>query len=302
MTSAWAAAVCGAALVGGVFLLVTGFQKTEPRESTPLSTGLWTRLRTTWTTASRTLRIWVCGVLVVSVLAFALTGWVLMLIDLPALALGVPYLLSAPRNRDVELLEALDRWVRLLASALPTGRSIPDAVRSTLPMAPARLAGPLRLAVARLDDRWTFREALLAMADELAAPDADAVVAALVLAAQRGGTGATASMLALSDAVQDRLRALREVETERAKPRMVVRQVTAITLIVLGAGIVLSPLYFAPYSSDLGQLLGIGYAGAFLGCLYVLRRRTLPRRRERFLAGWDAAGVTRGAPAEVRHG
>ena len=41
-----------------------------------------------------------------------------------ALALGLPYLLTMPRPRDVELLEALDRWVRALSATLATGTSV----------------------------------------------------------------------------------------------------------------------------------------------------------------------------------
>jgi Flp pilus assembly protein TadB len=191
--------------------------------------------------------------------------------------------LSAPSNRDLAVLEALDRWVRSLASLLPTGRSISDAIRVSVGQAPALLVPHLRLLTARLDDRWTTAQALLSLADELDSPDADAVLAALSLAADRGGTGATATLAALADNIQDRLRALREIETERAKPRIVVRQVTLITLVVLGLALVFGGSFFAPYGSPLGQLLLAALVFAYLGALLFLRRLTLPRPRQRIL-------------------
>ena len=91
------------------------------------------------------------------------------------------------------------------------------------------------------------------MADELASADADAVLAALVLSAQRGGTGASVTLYALAEAIQERLRALREIEAERAKPRVVVRQVSFISGITLAAFVLLSPGFFAPYGRRWGR-------------------------------------------------
>jgi Flp pilus assembly protein TadB len=134
-----------------------------------------------------------------------------------------------------------------------------------------------------LDDRWTIEQALLAMAEELDSPDADAVLAALALAAQRGGTGAGTTLSALADNLQDRLRALREISTERAKPRFVVRQVTLITAVVLGMAMLFGGSFFAPFGTPIGQLLLGVLVTAYLSSLLFLRRMTLPRPRQRIL-------------------
>ena len=70
----------------------------------------------------------------------ALTGWVVAIILTPLLALGLPYLLVLPKARDVELLEALDRWVRALAATLATGKSVTDAIRISRRTAPPLIA------------------------------------------------------------------------------------------------------------------------------------------------------------------
>ena len=277
------AGLCGVLVVGGSALVVAGFQRTAPQPD-ELSTGLWKKVVDSSTGKAVRQRWWQLALAVAAgLVAATLVGWPLLAVLVPLVAYGLPMVLSAPSNRDLAVLEALDRWVRTLGSLLPTGRSISDAIRVSVAQAPALLAPHLRLLTARLDDRWTTGQALLALADELDSPDADAVLAALSLAAERGGTGASATLAALADNIQDRLRALREIETERAKPRIVVRQVTVITLVVLSLALLFGGTFFAPYGSALGQLLLAGLVVAYLGSLLFLRRLTLPRPRQRIL-------------------
>lgn len=288
-----------AALVGGLLLAIDGLLPRERsrRKSTGRSTGLWTTVDGWWTTRTRRQRTTVIGAAVGGLVAFGWTGSLVWLLAVPLVVLVLPALLSDPPNRDVEVLEALDRWVRALASSLPTGKSVTDAMRSTAPQAPALLQRPLRVMVARLDARWTTREALLALADDLDRPDADAVIAALVLAAERGGAGATTTLAELADSVQTRLRALREVEAERAKPRVVVRQVTVISVVVLAVAVTTQREFFRPYESPAGQVALAVLLCAYLGSLLMMRRMTVPRHRERILDGASPlahAGVRRG--------
>ena len=277
------AGLCGVLIVGGLVLFAAGLRRrprSPPRYPQVCGKRLWIQALAvqydddggSWRSRSQRASS-----------PRAVVGWPLLAVLVPVVAYGLPMVLSAPSNRDLAVLEALDRWVRSLASLLPTGRSISDAIRVSVGQAPALLAPHLRLLTARLDDRWTTAQALLSLADELDSPDADAVLAALSLAADRGGTGATATLAALADNIQDRLRALREIETERAKPRIVVRQVTLITLVVLGLALLFGGSFFAPYGSPLGQLLLAALVFAYLGALLFLRRLTLPRPRQRIL-------------------
>jgi Flp pilus assembly protein TadB len=277
------AALCGVLVAGGAVLSIVGLHR-RPVRPDEFSTGLWKKVVDSSIGKAVRARWWQLALAVAAGLfAAALVGWPLLAVLVPTVAYGLPVVLSAPANRDLAVLEALDRWVRTLGSLLPTGRSITDAIRVSVRQAPALLAPHLRLLTARLDDRWTSSQALLALAEELDSPDADAVLAALSLAADRGGTGATATLAALADNVQDRLRAFREIETERAKPRIVVRQVTVITLVVLSLAMLFGGSFFAPYGSGLGQLLLTVLVLAYLGSLLFLRRLTLPRARQRIL-------------------
>jgi tight adherence protein B len=273
------ASLFGALIVGGGVMVVSGVNRTNPTIP-KLSTRMWTK---SVDRVGRKQLILVLASLIVGVVAAIWSGWGLLVLILPATTIALPVVLSAPRDRDLELLQAVDRWLRSLASLLATGRSIADAIRVSARQAPTELAPSLRRLVTRLDERWTIEQALLEMAEELDSPDTDAVLAALALAAQRGGTGAKITLEALADNLQDRLRALREISTERAKPRFVVRQVTLITVTVLGLALLFGGSFFAPFGTPLGQVLLIVLVSAYFGSLLMLRRMTLPRARQRIL-------------------
>ena len=272
-------AVCAMLFAGGVVSLAAGWTR---RPASLLPRRRWAEASLVQRFGARRLVVLAAWCLTGVVVA-SLTGWVLLAVLAPVMGIVLPALLGKPPERELELLTALDRWVRSLVAILPTGRSIADAIRISVRQAPEILAGPLGLLVQRLNDRWTLQQALYALADELDSADADAVLAALGLAADRGGTGAHATLGALADSIQDRVRALREIETERAKPRIVVRQVTAITLAVLGAALVFGGAFFEPYRTPAGQLILAVLIAAYLGSLLLLRRMSLPRARQRIL-------------------
>ena len=214
-----------------------------------------------------------------------LTGWLILVVVLPILALGLPYLLILSRPRDIELLEALDRWIRSLAATLATGKSITDAIRISRRTAPPLIADEISLLVARLNNRWETRDALMRFADAIDSPDADAVVAALILASSRGANGASVTLQALADSLQAQLKGRRAVEVERSKPYVVVRQVTIISLATLVLVFAGSPAFFAPYRTPLGQALLSVLLISYIGSLLMMRRKAREPARSRLLIG-----------------
>ena len=243
------------------------------------------RLANRWRMITPRGRVWIGASLTAGVVTGVSTGWLAALVLIPAVLLGVPYLLSEPANPEVDKLAALDRWLRFLGPSIATGKSIRDAIITTRSQVPKALTRPVARVVARLDLGWTTSDALIAMADELKSADADGVLAALAIASSRGGVGARPMLAALAENTQMRLRALREIASERAKPRAVVRQVVVITLAILAGVWLLSPGYFAPYTTPIGQLLALLLVGLYVGALLMLRRRTLPKPGARFLRG-----------------
>lgn len=278
------AGVAAVFVVVGVTLVVAGWRRrqrpTARLSRTPASPWQrwWRRLRPVQR------RLLLIGV-VAGVVVLAVTGWLPALVVVPLVVAGVPAALGAPKNRDIEVLEALDRWVRALIASLMTGKSVTDAIRSTRRQAPDALVDAVLLSAARLDERWSLPEALVGFTDDVDHADADAVAAALIVAGQRG-TAAAATLAALADSLQDRLSAAREIDNERAKPRIVVRQVSLVTGVVLGLALVTSPAYFAPFRSGLGAVFATGLALVYVGALAKLRSASRPTPRARLRLGF----------------
>src|SRR6187200_2542182 len=220
---------------------------------------------------------------IVGFLVAVLSGWVIAIVLAPVVAVGLPYLLFVPKQRDVELLEALDRWVRALSATLATGKSITDAIRISRRTAPPLLADEIGVLVARLNNRWETRDALMRFADAIDSPDADGVVAALILASSRGANGASVTLQALADSIQAQLKGRRVIEVERSKPYVVVRQVTVISLSTLVLVFLLSPDFFAPYRTPIGQTLLSALLIIYLASLLLMRRKAHQPDRPRIL-------------------
>lgn len=284
-----AAASAGLLVVAGILAVVAGLHRSWPERAPDAQQSwgdVWARISRRPPGRRGRRRDLVLGGSVAVGLVIALTsGWVIAIAVMPALALGLPYLLVLPKARDVEIMEALDRWVRALAAALTTGRSITDAIRISRRTAPPLIAEELNLLVARLNNRWDTREALLRFADALDSADADGVVAALILAANRGTTGASVTLHALADSLQDQLKGRRLIETERSKPYIVVRQVSVVTLTTMAVVFLANPAFFASYRTPTGQVILSVLVVAYVASLVLMRRKARQSVRERILVG-----------------
>jgi tight adherence protein B len=282
------AITAGLLIVGGLLGIGYGWRRGSqaPRRRTESIGELWARItrRPPGPQGRRRDVILLLSVIIGSVVA-VLTDWLILIVVLPLLALGLPYLLILPKPRDIGLLEALDRWVRSLAATLTTGKSITDAIRISRRTAPPLIAGEIGLLVTRLNNRWETRDALLRFADAIDSPDADAVVAALILASSRGANGASVTLHALADSIQAQLKGRRAIEVERSKPYVVVRQVTVISLSTLVLVFMLSPDFFAPYRTPLGQALLSVLLISYVASLLLMRHKAHQPERPRILVG-----------------
>src|SRR4029453_6959995 len=283
------AIAAGLLIIGGLLGVLAGLTQREPRAARRQSESaaeLWSRLtrRPPGARGRRRDVILLLSVIIGCVVA-VFTHWLIMICLLPATAIGLPYLLVLPKPHDVELLEALDRWVRSLATTLATGKSITDAIRISRRTAPPLIADEINLLVTRLNNRWETRDALMRFADSVDSPDADGVIAALILASSRGANGASITLNALADSIQAQLKGRRAIEVERSKPYVVVRQVTVISLSTLVLVFLLSPDFFAPYRTPLGQMLLSMLLISYLASLILMRGKAHQADRPRILLG-----------------
>jgi tight adherence protein B len=282
------AIAAGLLIIGGLVGIGYGMQRQArlPSRRSESIQEWWTRVtRRPAGARGRQRDLILLGSMIIGFVIAMLTGWLILIIVLPILAVGLPYLLILPKQRDIELLEALDRWVRSLAATLATGKSITDAIRISGRTAPPLLADEISLLVTRLNNRWETRDALMRFADAIDSPDADGVVAALILAASRGANGASITLQALADSIQAQLKGRRAIEVERSKPYVVVRQVTVISLSTLMLVFLLSPEFFAPYRTPLGQALLSVLLISYLASLLLMRRKAHQPDRPRILVG-----------------
>jgi tight adherence protein B len=282
------AIAAGLLIIGGLVGIGYGMQRQArlPSRRSESIQEWWTRVtRRPAGARGRQRDLILLGSMIIGFVIAMLTGWLILIIVLPILAVGLPYLLILPKQRDIELLEALDRWVRSLAATLATGKSITDAIRISGRTAPPLLADEISLLVTRLNNRWETRDALMRFADAIDSPDADGVVAALILAASRGANGASITLQALADSIQAQLNGRRAIEVERSKPYVVVRQVTVISLSTLMLVFLLSPEFFAPYRTPLGQALLSVLLISYLASLLLMRRKAHQPDRPRILVG-----------------
>ncbi|WP_246088102.1 type II secretion system F family protein [Nocardioides albertanoniae] len=223
------------------------------------------------------------GGFMAGVLGWLVTGWLLALIIGPAAVIGLPYLLAtSPAKARIARLEALEEWSRSLSGVLTVGAGLEQALIATLRSTPAPIAGEVGRLAARLRARWRTEDALRAFADELDDATGDLVAANLILGSRRRGAGLSAVLDSLAESVAADVRARRQVEADRAKPRATARWVTIISATVLLV-LALSGGYVEPYSTPLGQIILTILLAAYAALLVWMRRMAEGRPPPRIL-------------------
>lgn len=294
------AAISAIFVLGGACVLIAGLRKTPVVESRP------TRRRRRETrfdemflgdspTARRNRVLAIVG-LAGGVLIALLSGWLIAVVVVPAAMVGVPMLLiSGEGKRSIARIEAMEEWTRSLAGVLGAGVGLEQAIQATLSRStPEAIRPEVATLVARLRARWTTVDALRAFADDLDDATGDAIVAGLLLAADRRGQGLSAMLEGTAERAAEDVRNRRRVEADRAKPRATARYVTIITVVVLSAMVLFSGEYIAPYGTPLGQLLLTVLLSAYVASLLWMRSMAKGEPVPRFLGQQtEASAATR---------
>ncbi len=272
-------ALAGALVVAGVIGLFIGLRPSEHVDRPP-------RPHRAPRLSKQTLRLLLAGV-VAGVLAFAITGWVVTLVATPVAFVGLPVLLSSSSaHQRIVRLEAMEEWTRTLAGVLTVGVGLEQALVTSLRSTPAAINPEVTRLVSRLRARWKTEDALRAFADELDDATGDLVAANLILGAQRRGAGLASVLEGLAESVAADVRARRQIEADRAKPRATARWVTLISVGVLVV-LAISGTYVEPYRSPVGQVILVLLLAAYVATLVWMKRMAIGRPMPRFLATAD---------------
>lgn len=273
--------LAGAGIGAGLLLLAVALRGT-PAEAVPrcwqLGRGRQARL---------------AAGLAAALLVLAATGWIAAAAGVGLLVAAGDRLLGGGRGARLALarLDGLAIWTESLRDLIATGIALPEALPASVPACPPVLAEPLAGLVDRLAARQGIEPALRALADELADPGADVIIAALILNVRAQGRALVAVLGALAESARAELSLRRGIEAERRSGRRAVQFVVATTVASALGLAVLNPTYVAPYRTAAGQLVLTVVVGIFAaGFIWLARLAALPTAGRIWPAGARAQG------------
>lgn len=225
-----------------------------------------------------------------------LTGWPVGGV-LAAALVGAWHALFAQRRAsaaEIARIEAIASWTEMLRDTLVAAAGLEQAVVTTAALAPAPIRAEVATLAARLEGREaTLAQALPELAESLADPTADLVVAALASAATRRLRNLADLLGALAASAREHAEMRMRVETGRARVRTSARVVTIFTLAMAGGLVALKRDFLAPYNEVDGQAVLAMVGATFAAGFWWLARMSRMEPPERFLTGW-ATGAEAG--------
>jgi len=208
----------------------------------------------------------------VAALACAVLGWVS-----PELTGG-----RSERDAGVARTEAIATWTEMLRDTIAAAHGLEAAIAATSPVAPA----PIRREVLALSiavERESLPTALARLAEDLAHPIADLVVASLAVAATESVRELADLLGTLAQAARDEAAMQLRVEAARARMRTAVQLIAACTVCTAVGLVALNPTYVTVYAGAPGQatlaVISICWGVALWWLAHMSRFRT----PERFL-------------------
>lgn len=225
------------------------------------------------------------------IILYLISGWLILLIAVPAAAIFLPVLLGGQdAKRIIGQLEGLELWTRTLAGSVAGDANLEQAILHSHRTAPETIREPVQLLIARIQSRIPTEDALQAFADDLNDASADVIVSHLKLASRQRGAGLSRALDDAAESIHDEIKARRQIEADRAKPRQSTRIVAMVTIGFVLLAALSSPItgsFFDAYRTPIGQLIiavFLGIFAALLGWQYMLAK---PRPLPRFLVRKD---------------
>lgn len=272
------AAVLGLGAGFGVWLVVTGWSDGPSRSA---------RMRLAWRDRLPTdIGARLGWAVVAAGLLAVTTRWPVAALAGGALGWWSPDLFGgrAARERAVARTEAIASWAESLRDTMSGARGLEAALASTAPAATPAIRGELMVFAERLY-REPLPAALAGLAEDLAHPTADLVVAALSMAATGAVRDLGELLGTLAVAAREEAGMRLRVEAARGRMRTAVKVIAACTTATAGGLVVLNPAYVSSYNTGLGQAVLALIAALWAAALWWLGRMSQFVAPERFLAG-----------------
>jgi Flp pilus assembly protein TadB len=269
------AAVVGVGALGVVLIVAGGRAGTAPNAARPPS-----RVRTALQAARDPLvgtRL-IIGVVLATVVLLT-TRWPVAAAAVLALVVAWPALFGA-RGAGLDRvaqLEALAMWVESLKDLVSGASGLREAIPVSVQTAPPLLQPPLTRLRGLLAARESLTTALPALAEDLADPSADLVIATLILNARSRGPGLASALQRLAESIREELELRRRIEAGRRGDWRSVQIIVGITL-AMGAGMafVFPPQFTQPYRSLAGQGVLLIVVAIFVASFAWIRRLADP--------------------------
>ncbi|MGV9870721.1 type II secretion system F family protein [Rhodococcus koreensis] len=220
----------------------------------------------------------------------SLSGWLFTLFLVPALLVGLPYLLGRPEaEQQISRLAAMDEWARNLSSSMKAGSGIEHTIIST-PI-PEALREEITAFISRLRNNVPPVDAITRFASDLNDSVGDKICGALLLSMQLRGVGLAAVLEGLAEDVGDMVARRRRTEADRKSSRTQAKWVTIIAITTLAAAFLFTN-FMEPYKSGGMQIVLLILLTLFAADLYWMKQATKPPTYPRFIGTNDRVNRT----------
>jgi len=200
---------------------------------------------------------------VVAILVYLLTRWLLVAVVLGLVFTAVPALKSKQRLRRDErgLADAIATWTEQLRDTLAGAHGLEQAIVATSEHAPIAIAGAVRRLSAQIQ-YGKLSDGLRRFADDVDHPIADFVSAALITATKYQARDLAQLLGHLAQCAREEGRMRTRIWVGRARTRSSVRIISFVVTGFVAALVVFNRDYLSVYSSLEGQVM--------LSCIFVL--------------------------------
>ncbi|MEC3978891.1 type II secretion system F family protein [Amycolatopsis sp. H20-H5] len=231
--------------------------------------------------------------LAVGVLTGVATGWVVGAVLAGLAVWTLPRVLGRDPGhaRRVARIEAIATWTEMLRDTLSAAAGLEQAILVAAPLSPLAIRAEVTELAAAIESGDRLAPSLRHLADRLADPTGDLVIAALVLAAEQQARQLGDLLGSLAHAAREQASMRMRVEAGRSRARTSVRVIVGTTLAFAVAVVLLNRPYLAAYDPAAGQIVLLGIGVLFsLGFAWLVRiaRVTEP---DRFLSMADESSA-----------